>query len=235
MKVWLTSLLHAFLQPFRRSFRHSRLLPVLTISASLLIFSGCSDSRLSPLEPHRNILAFGDSLTFGTGVKREQSYPAILETLINDVTIDASSSKYPVINSGVPGEVSEKGLQRFSKAIEQYDPALVILCHGGNDILKRLDLNQTKSNLAAMITIAQQNGSQVLLIGVPELALFGGAHDIYNQLAETAHIGYLEDIMVSLQKTPKYKVDSIHLNAAGNRVLAEAIAQYLNDQGAFES
>jgi acyl-CoA thioesterase I len=208
-----------------------RLLFLLPLIVSLFVFSGCADNRYTPIESNRNILAFGDSLTFGTGVKREQSYPAILQTLINDSSLDNTNLKYPVINSGIPGEISEKGLQRFAKVIEQHDPTLVILCHGGNDILRRLDLKKTKSNLAA--TIAQQNGSQVLLIGVPELAVFGGAHDFYNQLAQEFQIGYLEDVLVDLEKSPKYKVDSIHLNAAGNRIFAETIAAYLSDQGAI--
>ncbi|MGB5444185.1 MAG: GDSL-type esterase/lipase family protein, partial [Psychromonas sp.] len=113
----------------------------------LVFLSACSDpaQKLTPLIQTRSILAFGDSLTFGYGATTEQSYPAQLSSLIN----------VPVINAGISGELSEQGLKRLESLLELHNPQLLLLCHGGNDILKKRDLNVMADNLKEMIKLAQ--------------------------------------------------------------------------------
>ena len=104
------------------------------------------------------VLAFGDSLTYGTGATEEESYPAQLERLIGR----------RVVRAGVPGEVTAQALERLPGALDEHSPRLMLLCIGGNDFLRRLGTAQAEANVRAMVKLARQRGVDVGLIGTPE-------------------------------------------------------------------
>jgi len=186
--------------------------------------TGCSDiEKLQPLDADATILAFGDSLTYGTGASRDKSYPAILEQLTG----------HKIINAGVPGELSSRGLIRLPNLINQYQPDLIILCHGGNDILRKLDLAQTSANIQQMIDMAKQNNSQVILIGVPEFGLFLNTSPIYKALADQNRIPIEQNTLGDIIGDNALKSDHIHPNEKGYQVLAEKVALLLKQTGAI--
>lgn len=171
------------------------------------------------------LLAFGDSITYGTGAEKQQSYPAILSRL----------SGHTVINAGIPGEVTTQGKQRLPGLLDRYRPGLLILCHGGNDLLRRLNANDMKSNLEAMIDSATQRNIPVLLIGVPSFALlFLEANEIYNEIAEKYALLYEGKVLPRVESEPDLKSDRIHPNAEGYRQIAMAVHQLLQDSGALK-
>ena len=188
---------------------------------------GCS----APVEPLPRlsddavILAFGDSLTFGTGAKTHQSYPAVLETL----------TARTVINAGKPGEVSADGLQRLPREVESAQPDLVILCHGGNDFLRKLDKTKTKQNLRAMIEYLHGQDIPVVLIGVPDFGLFLSTADLYLEVAEEMGVPIEADIIPELldAKDFAFKSDRIHPNSAGYQRMAETMQTLLEKHGAL--
>ncbi len=191
--------------------------------AFIFLLIGCSENKLSPLGQNATILAFGDSLTFGVGARLNESYPKILAELTN----------LNVVNAGISGETTAQGLARFSSQLDKYQPQLVILLEGGNDILRGHDLNNTKQNLALMISLAKERQIELLLIGVPEKKLFSNSADLYDQLADEYNVAYEGKLLSELLKTPKYKSDMIHLNAKGYREFALRIAEILKDNGAL--
>lgn len=189
------------------------------------IISGCSDSaKLQPLPSDATILAFGDSLTYGTGASRDKAYPTILQNLI----------QRKVINAGIPGEISQTALQRLPGLIAQHQPALIILCHGGNDILRKLNIQQTKDNLQQMINLANQHNIQTVIIGVPEFGLFLNASPIYQELAEHNQLPIENNSLGDILGTNTLKSDHIHPNAKGYQRLAEDILSLLKTAGALE-
>lgn len=197
---------------------------VAAVIVSTFIFTACSDTaKLNPLPPNATILAFGDSLTYGTGTSRDKAYPVVLQSFI----------QRKVINAGVPGEISKKGLLRLNRLIDQHQPELVIICHGGNDILRKLDLNKTSDNLQQMIDLARQNNSQVVLIAVPKFGLMLNSSPLYKQLAEKNKLPIENDILGEILGNNSLKSDQIHPNAEGYRLLAEKIAALLKLAGAI--
>jgi acyl-CoA thioesterase-1 len=189
----------------------------------LLLISCDSGTPLKPLSKNAVILAFGDSLTYGTGARHEQAYPARLQALISR----------PVINAGIPGEVTQSGLRRLPGLLKQHRPELLILCHGGNDILRRYDLKQTRKNLQQMINLARENNTQVVMIGVPQFGIFLSAAPFYEELAETNQLPLENDVLSNILKKSALKSDQIHPNAAGYTVLAEHVHLLLKSSGAI--
>lgn len=179
--------------------------------------------QLPRLNDGDTIVAFGDSLTHGTGTSLEQAYPAVLSSLIQRT----------VVNAGVPGETTSEGLERLPDILEEHQPKLVLLCLGGNDMLRRQNNGQTESNLRAMIQSIRAKGANVVLIGVPEPKLFSGPPELYEKLADEFGLPYEGEIFNDVLKDNSLKSDPIHANAAGYKVVAERLAELLKETGAL--
>lgn len=200
----------------------------LSILCFVLLFAACSTSdpepRLSPLTQNGIILAFGDSLTFGTGAKSEtESYPAVLQQLTGR----------SVVNAGIPGEISAAGLKRLPNVLAEVKPALVILCHGGNDILRRLDKTQLANNLEQMVQLIKASGADVVLVGVPTFGFGLVIPDLYPQLAEKYQLANDMEILAELVSQPSLKSDQIHPNSKGYDLFGQQIHVLLTKAGAI--
>jgi lysophospholipase L1-like esterase len=192
---------------------------------ALAALSGCSESypSLPRLDPGDVVLAFGDSLTYGTGASRGESYPEVLAGLIGRT----------VVSEGVPGERTAQGLERLSDVLDMHQPRIILLCLGGNDMLRKVDAGETETNLRRMIDTANARGVGVVLIGVPKPALLGGTARFYERIAEDYAIPYEGEALNEILKDNEYKSDPIHPNARGYRALATALAEVLRRSGAI--
>lgn len=189
----------------------------------LVALAGCGGPPEVPRLPAgATILAFGDSLTHGTGAAPGASYPAVLERRLGR----------RVVRSGVPGELSAEGRARLPGVLDRVAPDLVILCHGGNDILRGHDLDATRDNLAAMVREARRRDIPVILVGVPERGLFLDTADLYYAVAEEAGIPLEDEALAAILGDAALKSDRVHPNAAGYRELARAVHALLAASGA---
>jgi acyl-CoA thioesterase I len=195
----------------------------LLLLAAALNACGGSAAKLSRLPADGVVLAFGDSLTFGTGAQPETSYPAVLETLIGR----------KVWSAGVPGEVSAAGLVRLPSALDEYRPGLLILCHGGNDFLRKLGDEQAEANLRAMIRLARDRGIDVVLIAVPKPGLLPSPPDLYAKIAKEFGLPYEDAALRTILRDNELKSDLAHPNAKGYAQLAQAVAALLKKSGAL--
>ena len=195
------------------------------LSVFILIISGCGEktSSLSPLSNDSVILAFGDSLTYGYNVSKIDSYPVVLEALTG----------LKVINAGISGEISKQGLKRLPNVLDEHHPQLMILCHGGNDLLRKMDMKDMESNIRSMIQLSLDRGIPVILLGVPKPGLFLSSFDIYEEIATSMSIIFIEDLIPDILGDKSLKSDSIHPNKEGYYFMAEEIYKILMNNGAI--
>jgi lysophospholipase L1-like esterase len=198
---------------------------LLLLSISICLLVGCKQSaKLPPLASDGILLAFGDSLTFGTGASENESYPAVLEKLTG----------HKVLNYGIPGEISAEGLARLPGVLDQEKPAMLILCHGANDLLRHMDQSHASENMREMIRLAKQRGIAVMLIAVPAFDLSLKPPEFYTEVAAEFGIPIEAKALPRILRKGSLKSDYIHPNAAGYRQLAEALASLLKKSGAIK-
>jgi lysophospholipase L1-like esterase len=116
--------------------------------------------------------------------------------------------------------------------IEAHRPALVIVCLGGNDMLRKVDDTQIRNNLRQIIKTITGRGISVVLVGVPRPALLTSAAVFYGELAKEFRIPYEGKVLNDIMHQLDLKADFIHPNAKGYRRMAEAIAELLKKAGA---
>ncbi len=196
----------------------------LVLLSIALLATACGDApKLAPLAPDALVLAFGDSLTYGTGAREQDSYPAQLEKLIGR----------RVVRAGVPGETSAAALARLPAALDEHQPALLLLCIGGNDFLRNLGQAQVAENVRRMVALAQAHGTGVLLIGTPEKGFTLTPPAFYPELAGQLRIPYEGKVIGEILRNSELKSDAIHPNARGYRLIAERVAALLKKSRAL--
>ena len=196
----------------------------LALMFAALALGGCGDkaAKLPKLAQSDVIVAFGDSLTFGTGATEDESYPAVLSKLIGRT----------VIRAGVPGEVTAQGLERLPEVVSEHKPRLVIVCLGGNDMLRKVADAEIRRNLGAIVKTLKERGVAVVLVGVPRPALITSAPEFYAEVAKEFGVPYEGKVVTSVLYSNETKSDPIHPNAKGYRRMAEAIEELLRKAGA---
>jgi len=196
----------------------------LCLVLSLVFAAACGERpKLERLSSDAVILAFGDSLTYGTGAAEAESYPAQLEQLIGR----------RVVRAGIPGEVTAQALARLPGVLDEHAPRLLLLCIGGNDFLRRTGKAQAEQNVRAMVKLARSRGIDVLLIGAPEPGLLVTPPAFYADIAEELGVPYEAGVIGEVLKDAALKSDPIHPNARGYRVIAERLAAALKQSGAI--
>jgi len=194
------------------------------LALALSLLAACGErAKLERLPSDAVVLAFGDSLTYGTGATESESYPAQLESLIGR----------HVVRAGVPGEVTAQALERLPQTLDEYSPRLLLLCIGGNDFLRRLGARQAEDNVRAMVKLARGRGVEVLLIGTPEPGFSVSPPAFYADIAKEFRLPYEGAVMGEVLRDQGLKSDPIHPNARGYRVIAERVAERLKQSGAL--
>lgn len=200
---------------------------LLALSAAWL-FTGCGKKQKhSPLPTGAKVLAFGDSVTFGTGAALGEDWPALLSGMTG----------WQVVNAGIPGDTAQAARTRIQGALDEHQPTLVIIEIGGNDFLRRRGSVHVKEDIRHLIRTSLGAGAKVVLIGVPELSLLAvvagkpGDASIYAELAKEEGVVLIPEVFSKVLAQPELCADRIHPNAQGYRQMAHDIFASLREIG----
>ena len=164
------------------------------------------------------ILAFGNSLTEGFGLKREHSFASRVEERLRKLGFDCE-----VINGGVSGDTTYGGLKRIDWYLKD-SPHLVLLELGINDGFLEYPIDEIKENLEKMIEKIKKIGAKIILIGtkIPEDFLdipkeySKKFEDIFYELAKEHNIPLCHDFLGGIIGNHKFTlIDNIHPNEEG--------------------
>ncbi|MBA2602346.1 MAG: arylesterase [Acidobacteria bacterium] len=173
------------------------------------------------------VVALGDSLTAGPGLRREETYPARLQE-----RIDARGYRHRVVDAGVSGDTTAGGLRRLEPALVP-DTRVLIVALGANDGLGGVPVDQVRQNLSRIIEQAIQRKIKVLLTGMETPPTRGWQytldfHMIFPDLAVRFGVPLMPFLLTGVVGDTAFNLaDGIHPNAAGARRIAENMWPYL--------
>jgi lysophospholipase L1-like esterase len=163
-----------------------------------------------------NVIAFGDSLTEGYRVGPGEGWPEQLSAIVGR----------PILNRGVSGNTTGDALARLERDVLAQDPRVVLVCLGGNDMLRRMPADQQFDNLRTIVRRIQDKGALVVLIGTEGFKILRRVDygDRYEALARETGAVYVPDLMKGVLADPGLMTDQIHPNARGYAKIARRIA-----------
>ena len=177
-----------------------------------------------------DIILFGDSLTFGFGVSKKDSWVYKLQQRFNNLTI---------LNKGVNGDTTSSMLTRFYRDVTSKSPKKIFIMGGTNDLLSGRNIDYIIGNLELMIKDSLDINASII-VGIPPIIIEDLAEDLFMPSNYYTHcsnsLPILRSEIIKLQKKYPFKyvdfytltktyinekifLDGIHLNSLGNELL----------------
>ena len=203
--------------------RINRLLVIGLLSYWVIGLAGCAKRDIKNIDSKgRNIICFGDSITFGYGVNPGEDYPSMLAKKLN----------VPVINAGIDGDTSIEALRRLEADVLSRDPLLVIVEFGGNDFLRNVPLETTVRIMREIVDSAQKKGAMVAIADISAGMFMRDYRVALREVAKEKGAIFIPSILSGIITNPSMKSDFLHPNVPGYKLVAEnilrSIKPYLN-------
>ena len=178
----------------------------------------------APAEAARTLLVFGDSLSAGYGLPRDQAWVSLLAERLKQQRID-----YKVANASISGETTLGGLRRINGVLAQHKPNIVLIALGANDGLRGQSVDSMRKNLEAMIESCRKSNSQVMLIGMRLPPNYGSAyadkfHAVYRDIATRHKLPLVPFLLEGFAEKPDwFQSDGIHPAARAQLAILETV------------
>ncbi len=162
------------------------------------------------------IIAFGDSLTVGVGSSSGKDFVSLLSRKLNT----------PIVNLGKSGDTTEDALLRIPEVLE-YNPRIVIVLLGGNDVLRKIPQEKTLGNLRTIINEFQKGGAVIMLLGIRGGILRDNNKKEFMRLANDTGSLYVPNVLGGIIGNSKLMYDTIHPNDSGYAIIADRVFEVL--------
>ncbi len=160
-----------------------------------------------------DVVVLGDSITEGLGATYGKDYVSLLRDHTN----------VKIRNIGIRDDQTKDGLDRIYKDVVDYDPDIAILFLGGNDYIRFIPEEEVFGNIEKMIDILQEEGIQVLMLGVPGGVFEDSYRADFDRIAEEKDVHYLPNVLEGIIGKAKFMRDPLHPNDLGHQMLFERI------------
>ncbi len=175
-----------------------------------------------------SLLIYGDSISAGYGMEREEQWSRDLEVLF-----EKDNFKIKIFNSSVSGETTGGGVSRINKVLEELQPSYVLLELGGNDALRGYPPDRIYQNLMTMINACKDRGIEVFLMQIKILPNYGKRYQtqfesVYSKVAQASGVTLIPFMLeeVALKKELMFD-DGIHPNEAAQPLIAKFVFESL--------
>ncbi|WP_202814964.1 arylesterase [Aureimonas sp. AU22] len=188
----------------------------------VLVAAG-GDALAQPSSEPIRIVAFGDSLVAGYGLRPGEAFPAQLQAALRAKSYDVT-----VANAGVSGDTSARAVARMERAVPT-GTDLTIVEFGANDIFRGVPASTTERNLEAVLSHVGSKSKVVVLAGMVVPPGLGNDASrsfapIYSRLAERHSAALYPFFLKGVAGNRNLNLgDGIHPNAAGVKRIVEGI------------
>lgn len=178
----------------------------------------------------KKILIIGDSLTAGYGVAKKDSYPTLLEEMLNK-----NNKKVKIINAGTSGSTSASAHSRVRWHLRS-KPDILIIALGANDGLRGIKTSATKKNLLKAIDLAKKESITVYLASMKLPYNYGEDYrkdfeTVFKEIIKEEKIKLIPFLLKGVGGVPKYNIsDGIHPNENGHKIVAANIFKFLEKE-----
>jgi lysophospholipase L1-like esterase len=193
-----------------------KLLAMGLLSCFFAVSFGCAKKEIRNIDSQgKNIICFGDSITFGYGAGPGEDYPLALSKMVD----------IPVVNAGIDGDDTIEALKRLKSDVLDRDPFLVIIEFGGNDFLRKIPRETTVSNVKEMVERIQAEGAIAVIADISAGMFLKEYRLAFARLAKDKGAIFIQGILSGIITNPSMKSDFIHPNAQGYKLIARRIYQ----------
>ncbi|MFK7890721.1 MAG: arylesterase [Granulosicoccus sp.] len=169
-------------------------------------------------------LVIGDSISAAYGLDEQQGWVNLAEQ-----SLAREGHEVTFVNASISGDTTAGGLRRLPDALERFNPDLVILELGGNDGLRGYPVNAMRDNLVKMAELAQEQGADVLILGMMIPSNYGQAYlkmfaQAFVDAAEATNSAFIPFLLEPIaQNREFFQADGIHPTAEAQPLMVEHV------------